>query len=359
MPDASVDVTPTPHATLQPGHNKLFFGRFGFRAGYGIAIFLVVAAIIVSVSGMFALGASGQFASAMKAHEYAKDHPGHHVADALHFTPTYVSVSDGLQFFGILGFCWLLSRAERRRLGQYGLGHSRMGDILPGAAWGIVSMSALVWFLKVRGLIIFDGRNLHGAPIIGYGLFWLLAFVLVGFAEEYLFRGYLLYTFTRGFWGLAEKVSPARPQPIAFWTASVIMSLLFAALHMTNAGENAFGIFEVFFIGMAFCYAVWRTGSLWWGIGYHALWDFMQSFTFGVADSGTVSVGRLFITHPHGSRLLSGGTDGPEGSIYSVVAAALTFVAVHFTTRRGTYPPPEQLGVSPQDDAPESAAAIA
>jgi membrane protease YdiL (CAAX protease family) len=358
MPEAPTDVKRPPSFEAPPQESRVLFGRFGLRAGFGVLIFLVIAAVLVALSGFLGLGASGQLKHVMLAHEQAKTHPGTKLTEHLQMTATYVTVADGVQFAGLLGLCWLLSRGERRRFGQYGLGASRVRDVAPGAAWGILSMSVLVWFLKERGLIVFDGRNLHGAAVLGYGLFWLLAFTLVGFCEEYLFRGYLLYTITRGFWGLAERISPARPQAVAFWIASFVMSAVFAAMHMNNAGENAFGIFEVFFIGMAFCYSVWRTGSLWWGIGYHALWDFMQSFTFGVADSGTVSVGRLFVTHAHGARLLSGGADGPEGSLYSVVAAVLTFVAVRLTTRPGVYPPPEQMAREPHSGTPESTVPI-
>lgn len=359
MTDPSPEIPPFPASAPQPKENRLLFGRFGLRAGYGIVIYLAVATFLTIVGGLFALGWTHQFHAMMKAREFASTHPGFSVASVLHFVPLYVIVADGFAFLGLLVFCWFMSHAEHRGLGAYGLGRERVRDVIPGAIWGIVSMSALVFFLKARGYIVFDGLNLHGAAIAGYGIAWLIAFVLVGFYEEYVFRGYLLYTLTRGFWGIAEKFSPRNPQPVAYWIAATLMSLTFAALHIKNGGENAFGIFEVFFIGMAFCYAVWRTGSLWWGIGYHALWDFMQSFTFGVADSGNISVGRLFVTHPHGAALLSGGTDGPEGSLFSFVAAVLTFVAVRVTARRGQYPLPNQLPYPQAEPPSEPSSGIA
>jgi hypothetical protein len=68
--------------------------------------------------------------------------------------------------------------------------------------------------------------------------------------------------------------------------------------------------------GLVFCFALYRTGSLWWAIGIHAAWDWSQSFLYGVADSGLMAEGHLFATHPVGKPILSGGLTGPEGSVF-------------------------------------------
>jgi len=125
---------------------------------------------------------------------------------------------------------------------------------------------------------------------------------------------------------------------------------------LLNGGENVIGILQVFFIGMVFSYALWRTGSLWWGIGFHAVWDWSQSFLFGVADSGNVSVGRLLSTHPVGKPLLSGGSDGPEGSLFSVIFVFLTLFVIRFTTRPGAHHSPEPM---PVQNPPEILSVIA
>jgi hypothetical protein len=341
MSEPSVPSESAARTSHRTPESRLFFGRFGLRAGFGILIFVCVAYVLTAIGAVSGLLVSGQAERAQAA--YSKSHSPTEAIQHIEFTPGFVLASEGVQFVGLLGFCWLLSRAERRPQRYYGIGPLRVHDALAGVVWGIVSMSALVWLLKARGLIVFDAQALHGTAILGFGLFWLVACIVVGFLEEYLFRGYMQYTLMRGVWGVAERIAPRATKRTAFWIAATIMSLAFAGLHLMNGGENVFGIFNVFFIGMVFSYALWRTGSLWWGIGYHALWDYMQGFTFGVPDSGGISVGRLFITHPQGSRLLSGGTDGPEGSVYSVVAVVLTIFVIRFTTKRGAYPPPEPL----------------
>ena len=97
--------------------------------------------------------------------------------------------------------------------------------------------------------------------------------------------------------------------------------------HIHNAGETATGLAAVFLAGVVFSYALWRTGSLWWGIGAHMAWDWTQSFLFGVPDSGILSAGRLFQTHAMGPAWLSGGVDGPEGSVLVIPALLLLVLA--------------------------------
>jgi membrane protease YdiL (CAAX protease family) len=234
-----------------------------------------------------------------------------------------------------------MAKGERRKLGYYGIGTRRLADFLPGAFWGLVSLSILVFILHASHLLYFDRRLLFGWPILAYAIKWLIAFLMVGFSEEYMLRGYLQYTLTRGVFGLAESLSPQRTRFFAFWIAAVMMSLLFGALHLGNGGENAFGISEVVLIGLVFSYALWRTGSLWWAIGFHMAWDWAQSFLYGVPDSGNVSFGRLFQTHIAGKPLLSGGVDGPEGSLYCLPVILMVAVVIRFTTTPGDQPPLE------------------
>ncbi len=101
---------------------------------------------------------------------------------------------------------------------------------------------------------------------------------------------------------------------MGFWTAAVLVSFLFGASHGSNPGESPLGLVSAGLIGMVFCLTLWRTGSLWWALGFHAAWDWAQSFVFGVADSGTMVQFHLLGTHPLGKVLLSGGATGPEGS---------------------------------------------
>jgi hypothetical protein len=118
--------------------------------------------------------------------------------------------------------------------------------------------------------------------------------------------------------------------------AAVFLSFLFGASHGSNAGESPIGLVSAGLIGLVFCLTLWRTGSLWWALGFHAAWDWAQSFVFGVADSGTMVQFHLMGTHPVGKVLLSGGATGPEGSELILVVVALVTGVVVWTlpTRR-------------------------
>lgn len=312
------------------------------RAGWGIAIFIAMAVALMVIGGIPALLATGKMQEVMAAHMYAQAHPNlPHLKVEIPFVPQLVTISDGISFFGLLGVCWFFHKAERRPLRAYGIGGYRVRDIMPGAFWGLFMLSAVVGVLKASHLIVFEGINVHGAAAIGWGLAWLIAFALVGLCEEYTFRGYIQYTLMRGVMGLAESISPTNARTVAFWIAGLATSILFTLAHMRNGGENVFGLVQVFLAGATFVYALWRTGSLWWAIGFHMTWDWAQSFLFGTADSGNLSVGRLFLTHPQGNTLLSGGSAGPEGSIFASVALLLTLLVIHFQ-KPGMQPSLEQ-----------------
>ncbi|MEI2598332.1 CPBP family intramembrane glutamic endopeptidase, partial [Acinetobacter pittii] len=86
---------------------------------------------------------------------------------------------------------------------------------------------------------------------------------------------------------------------IGFWVAALVFSVgVFAGGHLANKGETAMGLVSVALAGLTFVYVLYRTGSLWWAIGFHATWDWAQSFLYGVRDSGLAMEGHLLASHP-------------------------------------------------------------
>ena len=156
--------------------------------------------------------------------------------------------------------------------------------------------------------------------------------------EEYLVRGYLQYTLTRGLAGLYEWVFKTRHSAaLGFWTAAMMFSLLFGLGHSGNPGESPIGLLSAGLAGFVFCLSLWRTGSLWWAIGFHTSWDWGQSFLYGVADSGLMAQHHLLATHPVGKPILSGGATGPEGSIFIIAVLAVAILIILFTLPRAQY----------------------
>ncbi len=330
---------PAPPASAPKPPPALFFGRFGLRAGWSALIYIPLFIIFSILLIVLALGIAGKLPQTIAEMSHpAKVTQPQAIPDLRALDAFMPRI---LQFGGLVIAALSLSRIERRRFSVYGIGRNRLSDFLPGAFWGIVTLSLLVAILRATHHLVFDAQVLHGAAIYSYGIKWLAVFIAVGLLEEYLNRGFLQFTLTRGVYGLAEKISPTHARAVAFTIAAFFMSLLFSAGHLFNARENPMGIALTFVAAILFSYALWRTGSLWWAIGNHMAWDWAQSFLYGVPDSGQISAGRLFHTHPVGNPLLSGGIDGPEGSIYAIPILLLAILIVRFTTKPGPQPPLE------------------
>lgn len=229
---------------------------------------------------------------------------------------------------------WIMSKIERRSAGAYGLGGPRrLPNFFAGLAWGVTLLSVLVFSLWKFGLLAFDQRLLSGGAIARYGAVWLVGFLFVALLEEYLLRGYLQFTLARGLAGIYGllDLSESRRRALGFWTAAVVLSFVFGLGHGSNPGESPIGLLSAGLAGLVFCLSLWRTGSLWWAIGFHASWDWAQSFLYGVADSGTIIQYRLFAAHPVGAPLYSGGLTGPEGSIFVLPVMALIAAVILLT----------------------------
>ena len=230
-----------------------------------------------------------------------------------------------------------MARLEHRRLRQYGLGSfmPRAGQFLVGCLWGGGLMSLLIAALFFTHRLSFDGRLLHGGAVVEWGLVWALTFLEVGLFEEYLTRGYLYFTLSRGIAGIAGAAGmpERRRRVLGFWVCAVLSSTLFGLGHLGNEGESPIGLWSAGLVGLIFAFSLWRTGSLWWAIGWHAAWDWAQSFLFGVKDSGRAILHPLYASHPLGSILTSGGATGPEGSIYALAILLIAAIIAALTLR--------------------------
>lgn len=229
----------------------------------------------------------------------------------------------------------LIAVIERRPFEEYGLRRARLvPDLVVGMAWGIAMLSLLIGLMALSGALVFDRIALNPGAAFGYGAAWFLTFCFVGLFEEFLTRGFLQFTLARGIAGIVGAIAPNSryARTIGFWVAAAVFSVgLFAVGHIANKGESAMGLVSVALAGLTFAYVLYRTGSLWWAIGFHATWDWAQSFLYGVPDSGLMMEGHLLVTHPAGATLLSGGTTGPEGSVLIVPTLLLTLFIIRRT----------------------------
>ncbi len=318
-----VAMPPSQSSTLR----KIFIGEDGLRAGWSLLIFIAMffaMAYCINAIGHKLYPATSKDPKAM--------------AEAMG-APRFMLIGESLQFLLVLLLSWIMSKIERRPASVYGFGDSRkFSHFFAGLGWGVTCLSLLVLTLWKTGLLVIDGRVLFGSDVVRYGAIWLLGFLLVGLFEEYATRGYVQYTLTRGLAGFYRWAFETRHSAVlGFWTSALIFSYLFGFGHKSNPGESPVGLLSAGLVGFVFCLSLWRTGSLWWAIGFHASWDWAQNFLYGTADSGLVVQHRLLATHPAGKPILSGGTTGPEGSIFILAILALMTVIILLTLPKTHY----------------------
>ena len=320
--------------------HKIFIGKDGLRAGWSLLIF-------------FALCAAFALCFNRIGHRFFPNAPktAQDMQKAMGW-PRFLFIGESLQFLVLAFVTWIMSRIERRPNSVYGFGDARkVRHFFAGLAWGVTCLSLLILTLWKTGLLVIDSRLLFGGDILRYGAVWLLCFLMAGLFEEYVNRGYLQYTLTRGLAGFYKWAFKSRHSAaLGFWTSAVIFSFLFGFGHKSNPGESPIGLLCAGLFGFVFCLSLWRTGSLWWAIGFHASWDWAQNFLYGTADSGLMVQHRLLGTHPVGKSILSGGTTGPEGSIFVLALLVLMTIIVLVTLPKTQYGRTSRAMAGPASD---------
>jgi uncharacterized protein len=220
-----------------------------------------------------------------------------------------------LMFVVVFGAALIMSLIEGRSVSEYGLPVRELFGVKfwLGFVFGLVEIFLLIGMIRAFGGYSFGPLALQSGAIVRWGLFHLVFFVSVGFFEEFLFRGYTQYTLGEG---------------IGFWPAAALLSIGFGVVHLMNPGEGIVGAASVVVVGFFFCFTLYRTGNLWYAVGLHASFDWGETFLFSVPNSGTVMQGHLLDSVLHGAKWLTGGSVGPEGSVFCFVTMGLQFLIV-------------------------------
>ncbi|MFP4459927.1 MAG: type II CAAX prenyl endopeptidase Rce1 family protein [Candidatus Zixiibacteriota bacterium] len=166
----------------------------------------------------------------------------------------------------------------------------------------------LVGFLAISiGFIILalTGQiEVYGFQFDPYFLFvFLIIMIFVGFAEELIFRGYILST-------LMDKESKKK--------AIIISALLFTLVHSMNPNLYIPGIIMIFVFGLFAGIYYEKTRDLWFLIGIHAAWNYSMGAIYGFGVSGTTQNGIIQIKNI-GPDWITGGSFGFEGSILAPI----------------------------------------
>jgi membrane protease YdiL (CAAX protease family) len=218
-----------------------------------------------------------------------------------------------------------MGRFEHRTLADYGLPFRYMlGKYFwTGALWGFIMVSFVVGLMAASHAYSPGSLALRPLDIVKYGVIWGVAFLLVGFFEEFTFRGYLQFTLTTG---------------LGFWPAAGLTCIVFALAHRGNPGETWVGLVEIVLIALFLCVALRRTGNLWFAIGWHMAFDWGESFFYSTPNSGMHATGHMLNATMAGSPWLSGGTVGPEATIFDVFVTVAGILLLAKLYPKAKYP---------------------
>lgn len=202
---------------------------------------------------------------------------------------------------------------QRKRFRDYGFrGDGALRHLLAGSAWGLGAVALTVGLIAVRGGFTISGFNLHGTTLLGYAVAWLVAMFALGASEEGTFRA-------TGMFALGDA--------IGIWAAAIVTTLIFSALHyFGKPHETIADALSVGLLGFFMAFSIVRTGSIWWAIGFHALFDYAALVVAGAPNTGNNGgqpvATRLLATSFHGPEWLTGGVTGIEASwmIFPVIA---------------------------------------
>jgi len=216
---------------------------------------------------------------------------------------------------GAMVLAWTLL-VERRPLKTIGLTPNvGVVSFLRGFAIGGVTIAAVVAAIWAVGGYQADGfAKAFAAPreLMSIGIL-LLCFMVQASIEEIIFRGWLLSA-------LARKFNVV----IAVTLTCVVFTLLHYGPHQQLLVMAASFLFSAF----ACCWAL-KARNIWGVMGWHAGWNWLLATGFELPVTGfDAGVSALLVKLvPHGPDIVTGGAEGPEGSlicqIFFVGATAL------------------------------------
>jgi membrane protease YdiL (CAAX protease family) len=274
--------------------------RSGWRATFFLAAFLVVgklfeaaAAILTSLTGGVRTGI------------WASTWPFLIGAVVLFSSATLVGWGCGAIFeelpFRALG--WWPHRGSLR-------------NVALGSLIGAASLLLAAGITAVTRGIRFSFNPGSASTIAKTAVVALIVFVLAGAAEEALFRGYPLQTFTRA------KLA---------WVGVLITSVPFAAAHLANPNvSRGFTFINTAFAGVWLAVAYLRTRSLWFPLGLHWSWNWTQAALLGIPVSGIERIAPAPLLHAMnaGPDWLTGGAYGIEGGAACTAALVISTIVV-------------------------------
>ena len=303
---APAPAAPPPGGDAGATIHSIFLGPNGIRAGWRLLIFIAIFAVIAAGIQFVLLHIP-----------YFK-----HLHDAAQgktqtMSPRGILFGEGFTVLSLFIVVFFMALIEKRTFADYGLpGREAFGKrFWAGLPYGFAMLSLLLGGIGALHGFSLGGMDISAAQAWKYGIAYAIGFLLVGFFEEFSFRGYMQSTLASG---------------IGFWPAAILLSIVFGGIHLGNPGEAKFGALMAGSFGLLAAFSLQRTGSIWFAIGMHASWDWAETFFYSVPDSGILARGHLLSSSFHGKAWLTGGSVGPEGSLLAFVVLILGAIGIHF-----------------------------
>ena len=310
----------------QPFYRSWFINQFGhLRAAWRIALLLVITFSIAYVFGWLV--------------EFV---PFPDEGKAL-ITWKALGHRGGTLLAMIIAAFIMLRWIDRRPITLLGLGmlEGWKRDFGIGLAIGIGMISIALGFLWAGGWMSLSLNELT-IGLVGALSKALLLFFVAALMEELILRGYVFQAFIEG--------SRA-------WIALIVLSSVFAVMHLNNPDATIPSSVNIFLAGVLLSVCYLKTRSLWLPTGLHLGWNWMQASCWGMGVSGYHVKWSVFNAEAQGADWISGGKFGAEASIFATIVISVVAYLIWKTDRLGVAKEleaqwsayPDGYGLKPQE----------
>lgn len=241
--------------------------------------------------------------------------------DTIETYPTILFLIIGTFAMAALVFAAWLRFFERRSWASVGLGvrEDTRRNYLRGFGLGLLMAATVVGSVQLLGGYSIEAElNLQLRDLVPI-LILMLAFMLQSGTEELVFRGWMLGRIAARY---------------GLWAGVIGNSVLFTLMHVDTDALAALGMagiimftFATLLFSIFLSLLAIRERSIWGAAAWHASWNWMFITWFGLPTTGIelnlVPLISDLKPVPDAAVWLTGGTDGPEGSVLTPVVLAL------------------------------------
>lgn len=183
-----------------------------------------------------------------------------------------------------------------------------------GFLTGILLITVMATVLRALGLLQLFRADVELSDFV----LVTVIMIIVSFAEELVFRGYVL-----------NNLMQSMPKEAALFTSAI----LFAIFHSLNPNFNLIAFINIFIAAVLLGCNYIYTRNLWFAVFFHFSWNFFQGPVLGFEVSG-LDLPTLLEQNIKGSILLTGGDFGLEASWLATFTMSIMTLLLFFMFQR-------------------------